>query len=101
MRYGTGSRSRCSSNGTTSRGVRALLGHGRIDTTRSTRTSGRTSWPMSLNPASQPCSPLRLRLITDGEGYPAIPGRYGRVEWFTGRDLAAYCDHPRVFAKIW
>jgi hypothetical protein len=45
--------------------------------------------------------PLRLRVITDGEGYPAIPGRYGRVEWFNGRDLAVYCDHPRLFAKVW
>jgi hypothetical protein len=45
--------------------------------------------------------PLRLRVITDAEGYPAIPGRYGRVEWFNGRDLAIYCDHPRLFAKLW
>jgi hypothetical protein len=45
--------------------------------------------------------PRRLRVITDAEGYPAIPGRYGRVEWFNGRDLAVYCDRPRVFAKIW
>jgi hypothetical protein len=44
--------------------------------------------------------PLRLRVITDAEGYPAIPGRYGRVEWFNGRDLAVYCDHPRLFAKL-
>ena len=45
--------------------------------------------------------PLRLRVITNAEGYPAIPGRYGRVEWFNGRDLAVYCDHARLFAKIW
>jgi hypothetical protein len=45
--------------------------------------------------------PLRLRVITDAEGYPAIPGRYGRVEWFNGRELAVYCDHPRFFTKIW
>jgi hypothetical protein len=45
--------------------------------------------------------PLRLRLIMDAEGYPAIPGRYGRVEWFNGRELAVYCGHPRLFAKIW
>jgi hypothetical protein len=45
--------------------------------------------------------PLRLRVISDPEGYPAIPGRYGRVEWFNGRDLALYCDHSRLFAKIW
>jgi hypothetical protein len=45
--------------------------------------------------------PLRLRVITDTEGYPAIPGRYGRIEWFTEHDLAVYCDRPRLFAKVW
>ena len=45
--------------------------------------------------------PLRLCLITDAEGYPAVPGRYGRLEWFDGHDLAVYCDHLRLFAKIW
>ena len=45
--------------------------------------------------------PLRLRVTTDAEGYPAIPGRYGRIEWFDGRDLAIYCNRPRLFAKIW
>jgi hypothetical protein len=45
--------------------------------------------------------PLRLRVIADAEGYPTIPGRYGRIEWFTGHDLAVYCDRPRLFAKIW
>ena len=45
--------------------------------------------------------PLRLRVTSDAEGYPAIPGRYGRLEWFDGHDLAVYCDRPRLFAKIW
>jgi hypothetical protein len=27
--------------------------------------------------------------------------RYGRIEWFDGRDLAVYCDRPRLFAKLW
>jgi hypothetical protein len=45
--------------------------------------------------------PLRLRVITDPEGYPVIPGRYGGIEWFDGRDLAVYCDRPRLFAKVW
>jgi hypothetical protein len=45
--------------------------------------------------------PLRLRVITDAEGYPAIPGRYGHLEWFDGSNLAVYCDHPRIFAKLW
>jgi hypothetical protein len=44
---------------------------------------------------------FRLRAITDAEGYPAIPGRYGRIEWFDGRDLAVYSDRPRLFPKIW
>jgi hypothetical protein len=37
----------------------------------------------------------------DLEGFPVIPGRYGSIEWFDGRDLAVYSDHPRLFAKIW
>jgi hypothetical protein len=41
---------------------------------------------------------LRLRVITDTEKYPAIPGRYGRIECF---DLVVYCDHPRLFSKVW
>src|SRR5262245_29467098 len=45
--------------------------------------------------------PLRLRVTADAEGYPIIPGRYGRIEWFDGRDLAMYSGHPRCFAKIW
>ncbi len=46
-------------------------------------------------------NPQRLRVIKDAQGFPAIPGRYGRIEWFDGRDLAVYCDRPRLFAKIW
>jgi hypothetical protein len=45
--------------------------------------------------------PLRLRVTSDAEGYPAIPARYGRLEWFDGHDLAVYCDRPRLFAKLW
>jgi transcriptional regulator with XRE-family HTH domain len=37
----------------------------------------------------------------DPEGFPFIPGRYGVIEWFDGRELAVYSDHPRLFAKIW
>jgi hypothetical protein len=43
----------------------------------------------------------RYRVSTDPEGFPVIPGRYGRIEWFDGRDLAVYCTHPRLFAKLW
>ena len=45
--------------------------------------------------------PLRYRVTQDAEGFPIIPGRYGRLERFDGRDLAVYCDHPRLFAKLW
>jgi hypothetical protein len=45
--------------------------------------------------------PLRLRITRDAEGFPVIPGRYGQIEWFDGRDLAVYCGHRRIFAKIW
>jgi hypothetical protein len=40
-------------------------------------------------------------VVIDPEGFPLIPGRCGRIEWFDGRVLAVYSDHPRVFAKIW
>ena len=45
--------------------------------------------------------PFRFRVIPDAEGFPIIPGRYGQIEWFDGRDLAVFSDHPRLFAKIW
>jgi hypothetical protein len=46
-------------------------------------------------------SPLRLRVTKDRQGFPIIPGRYGRIEWFDGQDLAVYSDRPRLFARIW
>ena len=45
--------------------------------------------------------PSRYRVSIDTEDLPLIPGRYGRIEWFDGHDLAVYCDHPRLFTKIW
>ena len=45
--------------------------------------------------------PLRYRVGIDPEGFPLIPGRYGKIEWFDGRDLALYSDHRKFFAKIW
>jgi hypothetical protein len=45
--------------------------------------------------------PARYRVSMDPEGLPLIPGRYGRIEWFDGRDLAVYSDRPRLFAKLW
>ena len=45
--------------------------------------------------------PRHLRVTKDAQGFPVIPGRYGRIEWFDGEDLAVDCDRPRHFAKIW
>jgi len=45
--------------------------------------------------------PRRFRVQLDVEGFPIIPGRYGQVEWFDGRDLAVYATRPRLFAKLW
>lgn len=57
--------------------------------------------------------PHRFRVRLDVEGFPVIPGRYGRIEWHCdGIDcwscplprqvaLAVYCNHPRLFAKLW
>jgi hypothetical protein len=46
-------------------------------------------------------TPHRLRVEIDAEGFPVIPGRYGRVEWFDGINLAVYTDRPRLFARLW
>lgn len=45
--------------------------------------------------------PRRFRVRPDVEGFPIIPGRYGQVEWFDGRDLAVFCNRPRLFEKLW
>lgn len=57
--------------------------------------------------------PLRLRVVRDAEGFPVIPGRYGRIEWDCDGvncwacplpdqfALAVYSDHPRLFEKLW
>jgi hypothetical protein len=45
--------------------------------------------------------PYRFRVQADVEGFPIIPGRYGQIEWFDGRELAVYCDHPKLFRKVW
>jgi hypothetical protein len=52
----------------------------------------------SLRPLA---APLRLRVVADPEGWPMIPGRYGRIEYFDGQDLAVYTDRPRLFEKLW
>ena len=45
-------------------------------------------------------TPHRFRGQADAEGFPIIPGRYGQVEWFDGRELAVDCDHPKLFRKL-
>ena len=45
--------------------------------------------------------PYRFRVRADSEGFPIIPGRYGQIEWFDGRDLAIYTNRRRLFAKLW
>jgi hypothetical protein len=45
--------------------------------------------------------PYRFRVQSDVEGFPIIPGRYGQIEWFDGRDLAVYTNRPHLFAKLW
>ena len=44
---------------------------------------------------------FRYRVVQDAEGWPVIPGRYGRLEWHDGVALAVYSDRPRVFARLW
>ena len=38
--------------------------------------------PAALQHFRALAGPLRLRVTTDAEGFPVIPGRYGRIEWF-------------------
>jgi hypothetical protein len=44
---------------------------------------------------------IRLRVRADSEGFPVIPGRYGQIECFDGKDWAVYSNHPKVFQKLW
>jgi hypothetical protein len=61
----------------------------------------KTEQTRALAQLRQLARPLRFRVTTDPEGFPFIPARYGRIEWFDGRDLAVYCDHLRLFGKLW
>jgi hypothetical protein len=57
-------------------------------------------------------APYRFRVTLDTEGFPMIPGRYGRIEWHCDGvscwscpiprqvALAVHSDHPRVFQKL-
>jgi hypothetical protein len=56
--------------------------------------------------------PGRYRVREDGEGFPIIPGRLGRIEWYCDgqschgcpmpgeRALAVWSDRPRLFVKL-
>ena len=46
-------------------------------------------------------TPSRFRVIRDAEGWPLIPGKFGRLEWHDGDTLAVYTDRPRLFARLW
>jgi hypothetical protein len=41
------------------------------------------------------------RLTRDEEGWPTLPGRAGRVEWYDPETLAVYTPRPRLFPKLW
>ena len=45
--------------------------------------------------------PSRFRVQPDVEGFPVIPGRYGRIEWFDGKEFAVYTNRPRLFTRLW
>jgi hypothetical protein len=58
-------------------------------------------------------APYRFRVLVDAEGFPTIPGRYGRIEWHCDGvncwscalperlTLAVHADRPRVFQRLW
>jgi len=58
-------------------------------------------------------APYQFRVRADAEGFPVIPGRYGRIEWHCDgvnchgcplpghAALAIYTDRARLFSKIW
>jgi hypothetical protein len=55
----------------------------------------------------------RFRVVVDAEGFPIIPGRFGRIEWYCDGvncwscalprqlALAVHTHHLRVFQKLW
>jgi hypothetical protein len=65
------------------------------------RSEDRVATNTALAEVRRLAKPLRLRITRDAEGFQVIPGRHGRIEWFDGRDLAVYSDHPRLFEKLW
>jgi hypothetical protein len=45
-------------------------------------------------------SARRFRVVSDAEGWPMIPGRYGRIEYHDGASAAVFTDRPRLFARL-
>ena len=55
----------------------------------------------------------RFRVVVAAEGFPILPGRFGRIEWYCDGvncwscallrqlALAVHTDHLRVFQKLW
>jgi hypothetical protein len=67
---------------------------------RATRRPGSTQ-QRAIEQFRAVAEPYRLRVRTDIEGFPIIPGRYGQIEWFDGAELAVYTHRPRLFARLW
>ena len=46
--------------------------------------------------------PADIGVEPDAEGFPAIPGRLGRIEWHDpeGGELAVCTDRPRLFDRL-
>ena len=42
----------------------------------------------------------RYRVEPDSEGWPAIEGAYGRVEYHDGKDLAVYVENARISGTV-
>jgi hypothetical protein len=43
---------------------------------------------------------LRLRVMADVEGFPHTPCRYGKIEYYDGKQLAAWTDHLRIIPRL-
>ena len=64
-------------------------------------TSPRSERQAAVEQLRALAKPHRFRVQLDVEGFPLIPGRYGQIEWFDGKDLAVYTNRPRLFARLW
>lgn len=41
-----------------------------------------------------------LRVTRDPEGWPMVPARHGRIEWFETGVLAVFTDRPRIASRL-